>query len=77
MKKLHLTVVAFATVAMFSMTGCYSKAEKGAAIGATSGALIGSAVGGSRGAVAGAAIGGVSGAAIGHNEDKKDRRYRY
>jgi len=79
MKKLNLTVLVLASASMIALTGCYSKAQRGAAVGAGTGALVGSAVGGSRGAATGAAIGGVAGAAIGHNEDRKDRRryYRY
>ena len=79
MKKLNLLILTISSVGMFILTGCASKAENGALIGAASGALIGQAIGGNTGAtVIGAGVGAIAGAAIGENEDRKDaQRYRY
>jgi len=77
MKKLNLFVLI--TITTLLLTGCATKAENGALIGAGSGALLGQAIGGDTGStVIGAGIGAIAGAAIGGNEDRKDReRYRY
>ncbi len=80
MKKLQLAALAAASTAMISMSGCAStgtsQTTDGALIGAASGAVLGQVIGGNTGAtLAGAAIGGLAGGAIGHNEEKKNRRY--
>jgi uncharacterized protein YcfJ len=80
MKKIKLLVVSVVSIGLLlSLTGCATKAENGALIGAGSGALLGQAIGGDTGStVIGAGIGAIAGAAIGGNEDRKDReRYRY
>ena len=79
MKKLNLLVLAAASIGFLTFTGCASKAENGALIGAGTGALIGQAIGGNTGAtIIGAGVGAIAEAAIGENEDKKDRaRYGY
>lgn len=79
MKKIKLTLLVLASSSLILFTGCASKAESGALIGAGTGALLGQAIGGNTGAtVIGAGVGAIAGAAIGDNEDRKDReRYRY
>jgi len=79
MKKIKLLVLVVASTGLISLTGCATKAENGALIGAGTGALLGQAIGGNTGAtVIGAGVGAIAGAAIGDNEDRKDRaRYRY
>ena len=79
MKKINLTLLVLASSSLILFTGCATKAENGALIGAGSGALIGQAIGGDTGStVIGAGVGAIAGAAIGGNEDRKDReRYGY
>ena len=79
MKKINLTLLVLASSSLILFTGCATKAENGALIGAGAGALLGQAIGGNTGStVIGAGVGAIAGAAIGENEDKKDRqRYRY
>jgi len=79
MKKIHLTLLVVASSSLILFTGCASKAENGALIGAGTGALLGQAIGGNTGStVIGAGVGAIAGAAIGENEDRKDRQaYRY
>jgi len=79
MKKIKLLVLTLATTGLIALTGCASKAENGALIGAGAGALLGQAIGGNTGAtVIGAGVGAIAGASIGDNEDRKDRaRYGY
>ena len=73
MKKLNLLLLSIASVGLITLTGCASKAENGALIGAGTGALLGQAIGGNTGAtVIGAGVGAIAGAAIGDNEDRKD-----
>ena len=79
MKKVNLFVLAVASIGFLTFTGCASKAENGALIGAGTGALLGQAIGGNTGAtIIGAGVGAIAGASIGENEDRKDRaRYGY
>lgn len=75
MKRVKTVILAGATVAALSLSGCATKTQTGAAIGAGTGALVGQAIGRNTGAtIAGAAVGGLAGAAIGNNEEKKSRR---
>ncbi len=76
MKKLQLLVTTTAILGIFSLSGCASKAENGALIGAGSGALIGQAIGkNTASTVIGAGVGAIVGATIGENEDRKDAQY--
>jgi outer membrane lipoprotein SlyB len=79
MKKLNIVLLTIASIGLIGITGCATKAENGALIGAGTGALLGQAIGGNTGStVIGAGVGAIAGAAIGENEDKKDRqRYGY
>jgi len=79
MKKFNLYLLVITSIGLISLTGCATKAENGALIGAGTGALIGQAIGGDTGStVIGAGLGAIAGAAIGENEDRKDRqRYAY
>ena len=79
MKKINLYMLIFASAGLITLTGCATKAENGALIGAGTGALLGQAIGGNTGStVIGAGVGAIAGAAIGENEDRKDaQRYRY
>ncbi|RLA63961.1 MAG: hypothetical protein DRQ78_06440 [Epsilonproteobacteria bacterium] len=75
MKKLKLSILILTSIGLFAFTGCASKTENGALIGAAGGALLGQAIGGNTGAtIIGAGVGAIAGAAIGENEDKKDRQ---
>ena len=75
MKKLNLLVLTVASIGLITLTGCATKAESGALIGAGTGALLGQAIGGNTGStVIGAGVGAIAGAAIGDNEDQKDRQ---
>ncbi|NMM06367.1 OmpA family protein [Polaromonas sp.] len=77
MKKLAITTLTCAALAIASLTGCANMNEtqqgtaKGAGIGAVAGALLGAATGGSRGAAQGAALGGAVGAGGGYLWSKK------
>ena len=77
MKKLAITTLTCAALAIASLTGCANMSEtqqgtaKGAGIGAVAGALLGAATGGSRGAAQGAALGGAVGAGGGYLWSKK------
>jgi len=74
MKKIKLLVLIVTSIGLLSLTGCATKAENGALIGAGTGALLGQAIGGDTGStVIGAGVGAIAGAAIGGNEDRKDR----
>ena len=55
----------------------WSKAAKGAVIGAGSGAVIGAVIGKNKakGAIIGGVLGGVGGYVLGRSKDKKDGRY--
>ena len=79
MKKINLYMLIIVSVGLITFTGCATKAENGALIGAGTGALLGQAIGGDTGStVIGAGVGAIAGAAIGENEDRKDaQRYRY
>ena len=72
MKRFTLTLV-IASSSLLLLSGCATKAETGALIGAGTGAVVGSAVDGKGGAVIGAGLGAIAGAAIGGHEDRKDR----
>ena len=75
MKKFNLYLLVIASIGLISLSGCATKAENGALIGAGAGALLGQAIGGNTGStVIGAGVGAIAGAAIGENEDKKDRQ---
>ena len=77
MKKLAITTLSCAALAIASLTGCANMSEtqqgtaKGAGIGAVAGALLGAATGGSKGAAQGAALGGAVGAGGGYLWSKK------
>jgi outer membrane protein OmpA-like peptidoglycan-associated protein len=77
MKKLAITTLTCAALAITSLSGCANMSEtqqgtaKGAGIGAVAGALLGAATNGSRGAAAGAALGGAVGAGGGYLWSKK------
>ena len=77
MKKLTLTSLACAALAIATLSGCADMSEnqqgaaKGAGIGAVAGALLGAATGGSRGAAQGAVLGGAVGAGGGYLWSKK------
>jgi outer membrane protein OmpA-like peptidoglycan-associated protein len=77
MKKLNLTSLACAALAIATLSGCADMSEnqqgaaKGAGIGAVAGALLGAATGGSRGAAQGAVLGGAVGAGGGYLWSKK------
>ncbi|NMM10815.1 MAG: OmpA family protein [Polaromonas sp.] len=77
MKKLTLTPLACAALAIATLSGCADMSEnqqgaaKGAGIGAVAGALLGAATGGSRGAAQGAVLGGAVGAGGGYLWSKK------
>ena len=74
MKKINLLLMIVSTVGLIALTGCATKTQSGAAIGAGTGALLGQAIGGNTSAtIIGAGVGAIAGAAIGENEDKKDR----
>jgi len=74
MKRIDLLLMIVASVSLISFTGCATKTQSGAAIGAGTGALLGQAIGGNTGAtILGAGVGAIAGAAIGQNEDNKDR----
>jgi outer membrane lipoprotein SlyB len=73
MKILNTLVLVVASIGIITLTGCATKAENGALIGAGTGALLGQAVGGNTGStIIGAGLGAIAGAAIGNNEDQKD-----
>lgn len=73
MKKTNLLLVTVASASLIAFTGCATKTQSGAAIGAGTGALVGQAIGGNTTAtLIGAGVGAVAGGAIGRNEDKKD-----
>lgn len=73
MKKLNLTLLAVASTSLILFTGCATKTQTGAAVGAGTGALAGQLIGGSTQAtLIGAGVGALAGGAIGHNEEKKD-----
>jgi len=75
MKKLNLLLVTLATAGALTLTGCATKTENGALIGAAGCALLGQAIGGNTGStVIGAGVGAIAGAAIGENQDKQDRQ---
>lgn len=77
MKKLAITTLTCAALAITSLTGCANMSEtqqgtaKGAGIGAVAGALLGAATGGSKGAAQGAVLGGAVGAGGGYLWSKK------
>ena len=74
MKKFNLLLMTVASVGLITFTGCATKTQSGAAIGAGTGALLGQVIGGNTGAtIIGAGVGAIAGAAIGQNEDNKDR----
>lgn len=77
MKKLNLTLLAVASSSLILFTGCATKTQSGAAIGAGTGALVGQAIGGNTTAtLVGAGVGALAGGAIGRNEDNKDAARR-
>ena len=77
MKKLVITSLTCAALAITALTGCADMSEtqqgtaKGAGIGAVAGALLGAATGGSKGAAQGAVLGGAVGAGGGYLWSKK------
>lgn len=77
MKKVFITTLTAAALALAGLSGCANMSEtqqgtaKGAGIGALAGAVLGAATGGSRGAVTGAALGGAVGAGGGYIWSKK------
>lgn len=74
MTKTNLLLITIASTSLIAFTGCATKTESGALIGAGTGALLGQAIGGNTSAtVIGAGVGAIAGAAIGENEDNKDR----
>jgi outer membrane lipoprotein SlyB len=73
MKKLHLSIATLTLLGFLSLTGCATKAENGALIGAGTGALLGQVVGkNTSSTIIGAGLGAIAGAAIGENEAKKE-----
>lgn len=76
-KKLTITSLSCATLAVAMLSGCANMTEtqqgtaKGAGIGAAAGAVLGAVVGGRSGAVTGAVIGGAAGAVGGNIWSKK------
>ena len=56
-----------------AITGCATKGETGALVGAALGAVVGKAIGGRDGALLGAALGAVIGGGIGANMDAADK----
>ena len=77
MKKVNLLFITIISVGLLSLTGCATKTETGALIGAGAGALAGQAIGGNTSStVIGAGVGAIAGAAIGEHQENKDR-YRY
>jgi len=74
MKTTKVLFITLASISLMSFTGCATKAQSGAAIGAGTGALLGQAIGGNTSStIIGAGVGAIAGAAIGENEDNKDR----
>ncbi len=77
MKKLIITTLAAASLAVAGLSGCANMSEtqqgtaKGAGIGALAGAVLGGVTGGSKGAVTGAALGGAVGAGGGYIWSKR------
>lgn len=77
MKKLAITSLTVAALALAGLSGCANMSEtqqgtaKGAGIGAVAGALLGAATDGSKGAARGAVIGGALGAGGGYLWSKK------
>jgi outer membrane protein OmpA-like peptidoglycan-associated protein len=77
MKKLFITSIACATLAVAGLSGCANMSEtqqgtaKGAGIGALAGAVLGAATNGSKGAATGAVLGGALGAGGGYIWSKK------
>lgn len=77
MKKLTLTSLSAAALAVAVLSGCADMTEtqrgtaQGAGIGAVAGALLGAATGGSKGAATGAVLGGAVGAGGGYIWSKK------
>jgi outer membrane protein OmpA-like peptidoglycan-associated protein len=77
MKKLTITSLACAALALGSLTGCTNMTQTqkdtamGAGIGAAAGAVIGAATSGSKGAATGAVLGGAVGAGGGYLWSKK------
>ena len=70
------TIVAFLLIVGFLSSGCATKTESGAGIGALAGAAIGSQFGPAdrrlEGAILGAFVGAVMGSLIGHEMDRQD-----
>lgn len=78
MKKLNLTLLALASASLIVFTGCATKTQSGAAIGAGTGAVLGQVIGGNTAStLIGAGIGAIAGGVIGNNEEKKDRAAGY
>ena len=77
MKKVFITTLTCAALAVAGLSGCANMSEtqqdtaKGAGIGALAGAVLGAATGGSRGAATGAVLGGAVGAGGGYIWSKK------
>ncbi|MEO7161017.1 MAG: OmpA family protein [Polaromonas sp.] len=77
MRKVFITTVTCAALAMAGLSGCANMSEtqqgtaKGAGIGALAGAVLGAATNGSRGAATGAVLGGALGAGGGYIWSKK------
>ena len=77
MKKVFITTLTCAALAVAGLSGCANMSEtqqdtaKGAGIGALAGAVLGAATGGSRGAAQGAVLGGAVGAGGGYIWSKK------
>lgn len=77
MRKVFITTVTAAALALAGLSGCANMNEtqqgtaKGAGIGALAGAVLGAATGGSKGAVTGAALGGAVGAGGGYIWSKR------
>lgn len=69
-----MKIVAPLLGASLMATGCQTKSQTGAAVGAGGGGLLGAAVGGTSGALVGAAIGGLFGYGVGRAIEEEDQR---
>lgn len=73
MKKLNLILLTVASASFIVLSGCATKTQTGAAVGAGTGALLGQVIGGNTtSTLIGAGLGAAAGGAIGYNEEKKD-----
>ena len=76
MKKVNILLISLALAAIV-LSGCETKQQTGALIGAGGGAAVGSAVGGTKGALIGGAVGAGGGYLIGREMEKRDTAKEY